>query len=71
MEATDAPGPTFLAYTPDGKKLVTAGVNDFCRVFSTGSEEEPTNVDDCQENNTAIAAAVRATFSSCERRRLI
>jgi chromosome transmission fidelity protein 4 len=52
-------GPTFLAYTPNGKKLITTGVDPFCRVFSTGSDEEPANVDDCQENNTAIAASVR------------
>ncbi|KAF1961516.1 chromosome segregation protein-like protein [Byssothecium circinans] len=51
-----APGPTCLSYTPDGKKLITAGVDNFCRVFSSGSDEEPTNVDDCEENNAAIAA---------------
>ncbi|KAJ4287545.1 DNA polymerase alpha accessory factor Mcl1 [Kalmusia sp. IMI 367209] len=51
-----APGPTFLAYTPNGKKLITAGVDNFCRIFSTGSDEEPSNVDDCQENNLAVAA---------------
>ena len=29
------------------------------RVYATGSDGEPTNLDDCQENNTAIAANVR------------
>lgn len=28
------------------------------RVYATGSDGEPTNLDDCQENNTAIAATV-------------
>lgn len=28
------------------------------RVYETGSDGEPTNIDDCQENNTAIAATV-------------
>jgi chromosome transmission fidelity protein 4 len=28
------------------------------RVYKTGSDGEPTNIDDCQENNTAIAATV-------------
>lgn len=51
-------GPTFLTYTPDGTKLITAGVDPFCRIFRTGSDEEPINVDDCQENNTAVAASV-------------
>ncbi|KAI8943449.1 hypothetical protein NX059_001458 [Plenodomus lindquistii] len=51
-----APGATFLAYTPNGKKLITAGVDNYCRVFSTGSDDEPVTVDDCQENNTAVVA---------------
>ncbi|KAF1833930.1 DNA polymerase alpha accessory factor Mcl1 [Decorospora gaudefroyi] len=51
-----APGPTYLAYTPSGKKLVTAGVDNYCRVFTTGSDDEPVTVDECQENNTAVVA---------------
>ncbi|EOA88525.1 DNA polymerase alpha accessory factor Mcl1 [Exserohilum turcicum] len=51
-----APGATYLAYTPNGKKLVTAGVDNYCRVFSTGSDDEPVTVDECQENNTAVVA---------------
>ncbi|KAF2710932.1 chromosome segregation protein-like protein [Pleomassaria siparia CBS 279.74] len=51
-----APGATFLTYTPNGKKLITAGVDNFCRIFSTGSDDEPVTVDDVQENNTAIVA---------------
>ncbi|KAL9123950.1 MAG: hypothetical protein Q9217_006674 [Psora testacea] len=49
-------GPTFLAYTPNGRQLVTAGSNNVVRVYTTGSDGEPTNLDDCQENNTALAA---------------
>ncbi|KAF2826118.1 WD40 repeat-like protein [Ophiobolus disseminans] len=51
-----APGATYLAYTPNGKKLVTAGVDNYCRVFSTGSDDEPVTVDNCQEDNTAVVA---------------
>ncbi|KAH7392835.1 chromosome segregation protein-like protein [Pyrenochaeta sp. MPI-SDFR-AT-0127] len=51
-----APGATYLAYTPNGKKLITAGVDNYCRVFSTGSDDEPVTLDDCQENNTAVVA---------------
>lgn len=54
----DPSGPTFLAYTPNGKQLVTAGSNNVVRVYQTGSDEEPKNLDDCQENNTAVAATV-------------
>lgn len=55
----DPAGTTCLTYTPDGRKLITAGSNDVIRVYTTGSDGEPTNIDDCQENNTAIAASVR------------
>ena len=58
----DAAGATFLTYTPNGKKLITAGVDNFCRIFSTGSEDEPVTVDDVQENNTTIVASVRVNF---------
>ena len=54
----DPTGPTFLTYTPNGKRLITAGSNNAIRVYTTGSDGEPTNIDDCQENNTAIAATV-------------
>ena len=37
---------------------MTAGSNNVVRVYATGSDGEPTNLDDCQENNTAIAASV-------------
>ena len=50
--------PAFLAYSKDGSKLVTAGSNNVVRVFETGSDGEPTNLDDCQEDNLAVAATV-------------
>jgi hypothetical protein len=55
---SDPAGHTCLAYTPNGRKLITAGSNDVIRVYTTGSDGEPTNIDDCPENNTAIAATV-------------
>ncbi|KAF1990652.1 WD40 repeat-like protein [Aulographum hederae CBS 113979] len=51
------PGPTFLSYTPNGTKLVTVGLNNAIRVFQTGSDAEPTNIDNCQDSNTAVVAA--------------
>ncbi|KAL8658136.1 MAG: hypothetical protein Q9202_007626 [Teloschistes flavicans] len=50
-------GPTFLTYTPDGTKLITAGSNNVIRVYQTGSDGEPTNIDDVQDSNTALAAS--------------
>ncbi|KAI9691353.1 MAG: hypothetical protein M1820_009732 [Bogoriella megaspora] len=50
------PGPTFLSYTPNGRQLITAGLNNAIRVFQSGSDAEPTNIDDCQESNTAVVS---------------
>lgn len=53
-------GPTYLAYTPDGTKLVTVGADNFTRVYKTGSDGEPTNIDDCPENSTGVDATVNS-----------
>ncbi|PNS20001.1 Minichromosome loss protein 1 [Sphaceloma murrayae] len=52
-----APGPTFTAYTNNGQKLITVGNNSVIRVFTTGSDAEPVNIDVPQEVHTAVAAA--------------
>ncbi|KAK3044841.1 hypothetical protein LTS18_000209, partial [Coniosporium uncinatum] len=52
-----APGSTYLSYTPDGTKLITVGSNNAIRIFHTGSDAEPTNIDDCQDGNLAVAAS--------------
>jgi hypothetical protein len=69
--ASDAPGATYLTYTPDGKKLITAGVDNYCRIFTTGSDDEPVTLDDCQENNAAIVAGVSRITSPSWIARLI
>ncbi|KAI9749988.1 MAG: hypothetical protein M4579_006650 [Chaenotheca gracillima] len=51
------PGPTYLAYTPDGTRLISVGPNPVVRVYKTGDDGEPVTVDDCQENNLGIAAS--------------
>ena len=50
-------GATHCAYTPDGSKLVTVGSNNTIRLYKTGSDGEPDNVDDCPEQNLSVAAA--------------
>ncbi|KAL5597391.1 hypothetical protein FOVSG1_002911 [Fusarium oxysporum f. sp. vasinfectum] len=49
-------GTTRCAYTPDGSRLVTVGSNNTIRLYKTGSDGEPINIDDCQEQNMAVAA---------------
>jgi chromosome transmission fidelity protein 4 len=51
-------GPTSLSYTPDGTKLVTVGSNNTARVYHTGSDGEPANVDEIPEDNLAVASTV-------------
>ena len=53
----DAPGPTFFSYTPDGKHLVTAGLNGAVRIFEHGSDDEPAIIDVPTENHLAAVAA--------------
>lgn len=48
-------GTTRCAYTTDGARLVTVGSNNTIRLYTTGSDGEPTNIDDCQEQNIAVA----------------
>ncbi|KAK4033880.1 Minichromosome loss protein 1 [Parachaetomium inaequale] len=50
-------GTTRCAYTPDGSKLVTVGSNNTIRLYKTGFDGEPDNIDDCQEQNLAVAAS--------------
>ncbi len=50
-------GPTRCAYTPDGSKLVTVGSNNTIRLYKTGFDGEPTNVDDCQEQNLTVSTS--------------
>ncbi|KAF2478889.1 WD40-repeat-containing domain protein [Neohortaea acidophila] len=52
-----APGPTFLSYTPNGKKLVTVGLNGALRVFQHGYDGEPATIDVNTEEHLAVAAA--------------
>ncbi|KAK3304356.1 WD40-repeat-containing domain protein [Chaetomium strumarium] len=50
-------GTTRCAYTPDGSKLVTVGSNNTIRLYKTGFDGEPTNIDDCQEQNLCVSTS--------------
>ncbi|KAI9158668.1 Minichromosome loss protein 1 [Paramyrothecium foliicola] len=76
MESTAAPRPrprpahtqgtTRCAYTTDGNQLVTVGSNNTIRLYRTGSDGEPTNIDDCQEQNTAVSASAEFFIAGSE-----
>ncbi|KAK4142941.1 Minichromosome loss protein 1 [Dichotomopilus funicola] len=50
-------GTTRCVYTPDGTKLVTVGSNNTIRLYKTGFNGEPDNIDDCQEQNLAVSTS--------------
>ncbi|KAG7141487.1 Minichromosome loss protein 1 like [Verticillium longisporum] len=50
-------GTTRCAYTPNGSRLVTVGSNNTIRLYKTGFDGEPINIDECQEQNVTVAAA--------------
>ncbi|KAK6071316.1 WD domain-containing protein [Seiridium cupressi] len=50
-------GATLCAYTPDGTQLVTVGSNNTIRLYKTGFDGEPRNIDDCPEQHTAVDAS--------------
>lgn len=56
--STDTAGRTSLAYSPDGKYLMTVGSNEVIRKFTVGSEDEPVTIDDNLGRNVAIVATV-------------
>jgi chromosome transmission fidelity protein 4 len=76
MESTAAPRPrarpahtqgtTRCAYTTEGNRLVTVGSNNTIRLYRTGSDGEPTNIDDCQEQNTSVAAGTEFFVAGSE-----
>ncbi|KAH7320244.1 WD40-repeat-containing domain protein [Stachybotrys elegans] len=49
-------GTTRCAYTTDGSRLVTVGSNNTIRLYKTGFDGEPVNIDDCPEQNVSVAA---------------
>ncbi|ROW17091.1 hypothetical protein VPNG_01030 [Cytospora leucostoma] len=49
-------GTTRCAYTPDGTRLVTVGSNNTIRLYKTGFDGEPINIDECQEQNVSVVA---------------
>ncbi|CAI6097100.1 unnamed protein product [Clonostachys chloroleuca] len=49
-------GITRCAYTTDGSRLITVGSNNTIRMYKTGFDGEPTNFDDCPEQNVTLAA---------------
>lgn len=53
----DPPGPTVLAYTPDGRRVITGGSNTAIRIYTVGEDGEPKTVDGAIDGHCAIGAS--------------
>ncbi|KAK4504754.1 hypothetical protein PRZ48_002716 [Zasmidium cellare] len=61
-----APGNTYFSYTPNGRKLVTAGINGAIRIFEHGSDGEPDIIDVQHDVHTAVAATNDSFVVGCD-----
>ncbi|ODH52892.1 hypothetical protein GX48_00759 [Paracoccidioides brasiliensis] len=50
------PGTTILSYTPNGRRVITAGSNSAIRIFTIGENDEPKTVDDGVDGRLGIVA---------------
>ncbi|KAI1615361.1 chromosome transmission fidelity protein 4 [Exophiala viscosa] len=60
------PGPTYLQYSPDGQRLVVAGVGNFARSFRTGDNGEPDLLPETHEETLAAASGNDYVILGCE-----
>lgn len=47
-----------LAYTPNGKRVITGGSNSAIRIYTVGQDGEPQTVDEGVDANHGIGATV-------------
>ncbi|PYH88086.1 chromosome segregation protein [Aspergillus ellipticus CBS 707.79] len=50
------PGTTVLAYTPDGRRVITGGSNSAIRIYTVGQDGEPKTVDEGNDGHLGIGA---------------
>ncbi|PYI19809.1 chromosome segregation protein [Aspergillus japonicus CBS 114.51] len=50
------PGTTVLAYTPDGRRVITGGSNSAIRIYTVGQDGEPKTVDEGVDGHLGIGA---------------
>lgn len=60
------PGPTYLSYSPDGRRLNVAGSSNFARSFRTNDLNEPDLLLDTHEDAFAIASGNDFVILGCE-----
>jgi chromosome transmission fidelity protein 4 len=53
---TQPPGLTYLQYSPDGKRLITAGCGNYAKSFRTGEDGEPNMLIETHDDTYAVAS---------------
>ncbi|KAA8647496.1 hypothetical protein EYZ11_004398 [Aspergillus tanneri] len=60
------PGPTVLAYTPDGRHVITGGSNSAIRIYTVGQDGEPKTVDEGVDGHLGIGATNQSFIMGAE-----
>ncbi|EXJ91497.1 chromosome transmission fidelity protein 4 [Capronia epimyces CBS 606.96] len=60
------PGATYLQYSPDGQRLLVAGIGNFARSFRTGDNSEPDLLPETHEETFAVASGNDYVILGCE-----
>ncbi|QIX01447.1 hypothetical protein AMS68_006964 [Peltaster fructicola] len=61
-----APGPTYLAYSPNGQTLITAGANGALRIYKHNTDSEPVILDVLTDAHTSIVATNDKVYVGAE-----
>ncbi|KAJ5927429.1 hypothetical protein N7516_009202 [Penicillium verrucosum] len=60
------PGTTILAYTPDGRRIITGGSNSAIRIYTVGEDGEPKTIDEGVDAHFGIGATNRSFIMGAE-----
>ncbi|KAJ5105184.1 hypothetical protein NUU61_002531 [Penicillium alfredii] len=60
------PGTTVLAYTPDGRRVITGGSNSAIRIYTVGQDGEPKTVDEGVDAHFSIGATNESFIMGAE-----
>ncbi|PWY78430.1 chromosome segregation protein [Aspergillus sclerotioniger CBS 115572] len=60
------PGTTVLAYTPDGRRVITGGSNSAIRIYTVGQDGEPKTIDEGVDGHLGIGATNESFIMGAE-----
>lgn len=60
------PGTTVLAYTPNGRRVITGGSNSAIRIYTVGQDGEPNTIDEGVDGHLGIGATDKSFIMGAE-----